>query len=112
MLAEALNDRRVRNLVEKVKIAPDESLGELIKTKDVLAPTEVHVKLKNQILLKRMVEASGGLSFPLEKKEIVEKFRTCAGRILSKEEVGKAISLVCSLESLKHITTLTETLTL
>jgi 2-methylcitrate dehydratase PrpD len=43
---EALNDQRVRILMKKVKTVPDENLGELIKTKDLLVPTEVHVRLK------------------------------------------------------------------
>jgi 2-methylcitrate dehydratase PrpD len=107
---EALSDQRVRNLMEKVKTVPDESLGELIKTKDVLAPTEVHVKLKEQTFSKRILEAKGGASSPLRNTEIVKKFRLCAGRILSAEKVDKAIGLISSLESLPHITTLTEAL--
>jgi hypothetical protein len=43
-------------------------------------------------------------------EEVKEKFRTCAGRILSSEKVEKAIDLVSSLESLQQVNTLTETL--
>jgi 2-methylcitrate dehydratase PrpD len=107
---EALNDQRVRQLMEKVKVVPDDSLEELIKTKDVLAPTEVQVKLKNQTFSKRILEAKGGLSSPLPNAEIVGKFRVCAGRILSAERVSEAISMISSLESVRHITTLMEAL--
>ena len=107
---EALNDQRVRKLMEKVKVIPDETLGELSKTKDILAPTEIHVKLKKQTLSKRMLEARGGASSPLPNTEIVEKFRICAGRILPPEKLDKAIGLISSLESLQHITTLTDAL--
>ena len=60
---EALNDQRVRRLMEKVKVVPDDSLGELIKTRDILAPTEVHVKLRNRTFSKRILEAKGGAAF-------------------------------------------------
>ena len=107
---EALKDQRVRKLMEKVEMVSDESLGELIKTSDLLAPTEVHLKLKNQTFTKRMLEAKGGSSFPFQIEEVKAKFRTCAGRILSSEKVEKAIDLVSSLESLQQVNTLTETL--
>ncbi len=106
----ALNDQRVRKLMNKVKTVPDENLGELIRTKDLLAPTEVHVRLKKRTLSKRVLEAKGSASYPLQDREIVEKFRVCAGRILSAGKVDKTISLISSLESLKNITVLTETL--
>jgi len=107
---EALNDQRVRKLMTKVKTVPDENLGELIKKKHLLAPTEVRVILKRRTLSKRVLEAKGSASYPLEDREIVEKFRVCAGRILSAGKVDKAISLICSLEFLKNIAILIETL--
>lgn len=107
---EALNDQRVRRLMEKVRTVPDESLGELAKIKDVLAPTEVHVKLKGQTFSKRILEAKGGASSPLENAEILKKFRVCAGRVLSAEKMDEAIGLISALESLPHITTLPEVL--
>ena len=107
---EALNDPRVRKLMEKFKMVPDENLGELMKTKDVLAPTEVQIKLKRETLLRMILEAKGGSSFPLQIEEIKEKFRICAGRVLSSEKVEKAIDLISSLESLRQVTTLTEIL--
>jgi 2-methylcitrate dehydratase PrpD len=66
-----LNDQRVRNLMQKIGIVPDENLGELIKTKDVLAPAEVQAKLKNQTFSKRILEAKGGASSPLPSAEIM-----------------------------------------
>jgi 2-methylcitrate dehydratase PrpD len=107
---EALNDQRVRNLMERVIVVPDDSLGELIKTKELLAPTELQVRLKNQTFSRRMLEAKGGASQPLPNMEIVEKFRVCAGRILSAEKVDKAIGMISSLESIRHIGALTEAL--
>jgi 2-methylcitrate dehydratase PrpD len=107
---EALKDERVRRLMEKVEMVPDESLGELIKTSDLLVPTEVHVKLKNQTFTKRLLEAKGGASSPLDMEEVKAKFRICAGRRLGSEKVEKAIGLVSSLESLQQVNTLTETL--
>jgi len=107
---EALKDENVGRLMEKVEMVPDESLGELIKTSDLLVPTEVHVKLKNQTLTKRMLEAKGGASSPLPMEEVKAKFRTCAGRILPANKVEEIINLVSSLESLRSISTLTENL--
>lgn len=107
----ALDDQRVRELMKRIEMVPDEDLGELIKTKDILAPTEVQVKLKNQTFSKRMLEAKGSASNPVAKEEIIEKFRICAGRNLTAKEVDKAIDLVSSLESLQQVTALTEALT-
>jgi len=66
--------------------------------------------LKNQTFTKRMLEAKGGASSPLQMEEVKAKFRTCAGRSLGSEKVEKAIDLVSSLESLQQVNTLTETL--
>ncbi len=107
---EALYDKRVRTLMEKVKTLPDEGLGELSKRKDLLAPTEVHVKLKDQTISKRILEAKGSASSPLPDAEIIQKFKACAARILSPQKLDKATSLISSLESLPHIATLTKIL--
>ena len=106
----ALNDQQVKQLMEKVKVVPDENLGELIKATDILAPTDVQVKLKNQTISKRMLEARGSASFPLPNTEIVEKFRACAGRVLAPEKVDEAVGLISSLESLPHVTALMDAL--
>ncbi|OPY76643.1 MAG: 2-methylcitrate dehydratase [Syntrophorhabdus sp. PtaU1.Bin058] len=107
---EALDDQRVRQLMEKIKTVPDENLGELTRTKDLLAPTDIQIRLKNRTISKRMLEARGSASSPLPNTEILEKFRVCAGRILSTEKVGEAIDLILSLESLPNVTTLMEVL--
>jgi 2-methylcitrate dehydratase PrpD len=106
----ALNDQKVKQLMEKVKVVPDEKLGELIKAKDLLAPTDVKVKLKNQTISRRMLEARGSASFPLPNTEMVEKFRACAGRVLSAEKLDEAVGLILSLESLPHVTSLMDAL--
>jgi 2-methylcitrate dehydratase PrpD len=107
---EALKDQRVRSLMEKVEMVSDNGMEELIKSTDLLAPTEVHLKLKNQTFTKRVLEAKGGVSFPLQIEEIKTKFRTCAGRILSPEKVEKVIDFVSSLESLHKVNSLAEIL--
>jgi 2-methylcitrate dehydratase PrpD len=76
----------------------------------VLSPSDIKVKLRNQKLSKRILEAKGGPASPLSMEEVKEKFRMCAGRILSSEKAEKAIDLVSSLESLQQVRTLTETL--
>ncbi|MFH1480562.1 MAG: MmgE/PrpD family protein [Pseudomonadota bacterium] len=107
---EAVDDSRVRKLMEKVQMISDENQGNLMKATGALAPTEVHVKLKKRTMSKKMLEAKGGKSFPLERGEIEGKFRVCAGRILPAEKVDRAIDLISSLETLESIATLTETL--
>jgi 2-methylcitrate dehydratase PrpD len=107
---EALKDQRVRSLMEKVEMVSDNGMEELIKSSDLLAPTEVHLKLKNQTFTKRVLEAKGGVSFPLQIEEIKTKFRACAGRILGPEKVEKVIDFVSSLESLQKVNSLAEIL--
>jgi len=107
---DALNDGRVRKLMKRVKVKPDKRLGELVRTKGVLAPTEIDVKLGNRTLSKMVLEAKGGASSPLPDMEIEEKFRICAGRALPSEKVNKVMSLINSLESIENITTLTAAL--
>lgn len=104
---EAVANPEVRGLMKRVKMVPSEELGRLLKAKNLLAPTEIQVKMKKGILSKRILEARGGPSFPLQDKEIKEKFRNCAGRILSAEKVEKAIELISSLESLGQVNSLT-----
>jgi 2-methylcitrate dehydratase PrpD len=107
---EAVSDPKVKKLIPRVKMVPSKELETLMKAENVLAPVDIKVKLKNRTLLKRILEAKGGPSSPLQMEEVKEKFRTCAGRILSSEKVEKAIDLVSSLESLRQVNTLTETL--
>jgi 2-methylcitrate dehydratase PrpD len=106
----ALDNQKVRECMKRVKMVPDKDLEELIKTKDILAPTEVQVKLKKQTLSKKMLEARGGASIPVTKEEIIEKFRICAGRNLTSEKVEKIIEIVSSLENVEQVTSLSEAL--
>lgn len=107
---EAVSDPKVKKLIPRVKMVPNKELETLMKAENVLAPVDIEVKLKNRTLSKRILEAKGGPSSPLHMEEVKEKFRTCAARILSSEKVEKAIDLVSSLESLRQVNTLTETL--
>jgi 2-methylcitrate dehydratase PrpD len=106
----ALGDPRVKQLMEKVKVVPEETMGALIRTKDLIAPTKVHVRLPNGTIAKTVEEAKGGRSSPLPRTAIVDKFRTCAGRLLSREKVENALELLSTMESLPHVGTLTEML--
>jgi 2-methylcitrate dehydratase PrpD len=105
----ALNDQKVRRLIEKIRMVPDESLGELVETKGIWSPTDVQIKLKKQTISKKMLGAKGSVSYPLSTSEFVEKFRSLAGRSLPAERIDKVLNLVTSLESLHNITTLMET---
>jgi 2-methylcitrate dehydratase PrpD len=107
---QALDDPTVKQLMEKVKVVPDETMGALIRAKDLIAPTKVHVRLPRGTIAKTAEEAKGGTSSPLSRAAIVDKFRTCAGRILSREKVENALDLLSTLESLHHVAILTETL--
>jgi 2-methylcitrate dehydratase PrpD len=107
---EAVSDQEVRRLMPRVKMVPSKDLERLMKEENLLAPAEIEVKLKRQTLSKRILEAKGGPFSPPEMEEVNEKFRTCAGRILSPEKIEKVIHLVPSLESLQQVKTLTETL--
>ena len=107
---EAVSDPKVRKLMPRVSMAPSKDLESLMKAENLLAPTDIEVKLKKQTLSKRILEAKGGPSSPLQMEEVKEKFRTCAGRVLCSEKVEKVIDLVSSLESLQQVRTLTETL--
>jgi hemolysin activation/secretion protein len=96
--------------MEKVKVVPDKTMGALVRAKDLIAPTKVHVRLPKGTIAKTAEEAKGGTSSPLPRTAILDKFRTCAGRILSREKVENALDLLSTLESLHHVATLTETL--
>jgi 2-methylcitrate dehydratase PrpD len=107
---KALQDPRVKALIGKIKMVPDDEMGRILKENDFLSPSVLHIRLKDRTLTKRMLEARGGGSSPLSYEEIVGKFRICAGRILSAEKVEGVIGIVSSLESIRYITTLTEAL--
>jgi 2-methylcitrate dehydratase PrpD len=103
----ALEDPRVNQLMEKVKVVPDETLANLIKAMDLIAPTKVQVRLREKTMVKIVQEAKGGTS-PLRRTAIVEKFRTCAGRLLPRGKVENALELLSTLESLRDLATLME----
>jgi 2-methylcitrate dehydratase PrpD len=107
---EALFDANVRALMPKVKLVPSMDMENRMKSENLLAPVEVSVKLKNGTLKKMFPEAKGGPSLPPSVGEVKEKFRTCAGRLLSLEKVEHGIGLVSTLESLREVNQLTEVL--
>jgi 2-methylcitrate dehydratase PrpD len=107
---EALDDSRVRKMMTKFRLRPDETLGELANTRDLLPPTEVCVRLKDRTLSKMMLQARGGPSCPLTIDEIKKKFRTCARRALPENRIDRTMELILSLESVPKISNLTEIL--
>jgi 2-methylcitrate dehydratase PrpD len=69
---EALSDPRVRRLMPRVRMVPSKDLETIMKAENVLSPSDIKVKLRNQKLSKRILEAKGGPASPLSMEEVKE----------------------------------------
>lgn len=91
---------------------PDAEMKNALKERGVLAPARIKVKLRGgEEFCETVWEAKGGSENPMTLDEIRDKFRECAGYILSAQKVEKALENIEGLETLKNISNLTTILT-
>jgi len=98
----------IQDLMSKVKLVELDSEAKEAQTHSD-PPQIVMVKLRNGKAHSHQVPfAKGEPRNPLTEEEIVEKFRDCAGTVLSAREIERTIDLVAKLENLPDITELME----
>jgi 2-methylcitrate dehydratase PrpD len=104
-------DSRVRHLMGKVKVIPDNEMEEASRKQEVLSPVRLMVKLRDGREISETVwEAKGSPSHPMSRDEIVNKFRECAENTISPSNIEDTLKTLDELESLKTISELTSLL--
>ena len=97
-VTKRLNDPNVRKFMKKVKVIPDSDLD---KGFGKGWPTIVEIKTKNNIYSERVDLAKGEPENPLTQNELEEKFIILTENKLKKENIGKTIKMVNTIEELK-----------
>ena len=107
---EKVTTREVQDLMSKVKLVElDSEVKEGQMHSD--PPQVVTVKLQNGNAYSHQVPfAKGEPQNPMSLEEIIDKFRDCAGTVLSPLDIERIVELVLKLESLPDITELMQLL--
>ena len=100
-------DPTAQELLERVKYAhPERMEGQRM-------PEIVTVKLRDgRQYTHEVLVPKGAPANPLTEKELIEKYRDCAGIVLSPELIERSLELVSRLEEIEDITELTDLLTI
>jgi 2-methylcitrate dehydratase PrpD len=107
---EKVTTPEVQDLMSKVKLVElDSEVKEGQTHSD--APQVVTVKLQNGNAYSHQVPfAKGEPQNPMSLEEIIDKFRDCAGTVLSPLDIERIVELVIKLESIPDITPLMQLL--
>jgi 2-methylcitrate dehydratase PrpD len=107
---EKVTRREIKDLMSKVKLVElDSEVKEGQTHSD--PPQVVTVKLQNGTAYSHQVPfAKGESRNPMSLEEIIDKFRDCAGLVLSARDMNRVLELVLNLESLPDTTELMQLL--
>ena len=106
-----VNDPKIQAFIPKIEMYHDEEAEK--KWRMGSRPADMHVTLKDGRKINKLVKISkGNKEVPLSYDELRDKFRDCARLCLDDDTVEKAIGQIDSIESLKSITELADTLSL
>ena len=96
---EKVNDPKIKRLMKRVRLTHgDEPLAQ---------SDTVKVKLKDGREYSSTVDkARGNCEAPLTDEELIAKYRECAGVLLSKEKVERALELMLNFEQLRKVSDL------
>jgi 2-methylcitrate dehydratase PrpD len=104
-------DPKVRHLMEKIRVIPDEEMEEASRKREVLSPVRLMVKLRDgREISETVLEAKGSPSNPMSRGEAVNKFRQCAENTISPSKIEEVLKVMDELEKLKTISLLTSLL--
>jgi len=101
---EKLNDLRVRKLMKKIVVIPDE---ELDKNYGKARSTIIEIKTKYGDYTCRIDHPKGDPENPGSYEELVRKFKTLSGNVLDAITQDQVIEVVCQLEKVEDINKLT-----
>jgi 2-methylcitrate dehydratase PrpD len=102
-----INSPQVQETMKKVKMMPDDELDRLTSLKNLITTSELTVKLRNgKKYVKKVLEARGGPSNPLQRSEIEAKFLECASVSLPRSKSKDALEMLWRLEALEKISDL------
>jgi len=102
---EKVSAKDVQDMIPKIRYThvhddTKEKLGE----GGAMPPAEVRLILRNGLELHhRVVTPKGDPENPMTAEELTEKFRDCAGRVLSPQKIDQCLDMMLNLDSLKDI---------
>ena len=102
---DKVNDPRIQDLMRRVKIVPNPE-----RPRDNIFPMTIMLK-DGRKLFKQLDFPKGHCNNPFTAEELAEKYKDCARRVLSPEQVDRSIDMVLNLEKLGDITELMDVLT-
>jgi 2-methylcitrate dehydratase PrpD len=98
---EKIADPEVLALAKKVTVVADPELQPLYPK---LYPARIIMTMRDGRILKAMVRTpKGDPEWTLTRDELLERFRTLAGRVYANDQVEEIISVVTSLEELERV---------
>jgi 2-methylcitrate dehydratase PrpD len=107
---ENVLNAQTQELIKKVKMVPEPSLahpGPSKKTEH--NPSIVRVKLKNgQEFIQQRDVPKGNRSVPMNREELLMKYKDCAGQVLSQNAVEQSIDLIEHLENIQNLRNLSD----
>jgi len=100
---------QIQKVMKKVRMVSDPALEKLSSEMNVLAPIELTLKLTNgKQYVKKVVEAKGGSSNPMEHHELESKFVECASWLLSPSQSKAVLEMLLRIETLEKLSDLIE----
>ena len=106
---EKIDDPRVQELMKKVRVYQHPDLTD--EKPDAIYTHHLKVILKDgrDFSFQKAI-VGGDVQKPLTREEVLQKYKDCAGRVLSSPQIAQSIDIIDSLEKLDDIGTLTEVL--
>jgi 2-methylcitrate dehydratase PrpD len=106
---ETVNDRTIIEYSRKVKVIPDPDLDKLGPAFRHTVIAEVKTR-DGEIFVERVDAPKGSEKRPMTTDEVIEKFKTLAGKVLPQERVEKLQEMVFSIEKISDVRELAELL--
>jgi 2-methylcitrate dehydratase PrpD len=107
----SLFDPEVRALMKRVELLADRNMEEIFAEQGVLSPTRINIHLPGgEVRTDTVLEARGGPSNPMSRREIQDKFRECSSGVLPESQADRVLTMIDALEEVDSMGELTSAL--
>ena len=109
---KTIESAKVQGMMKRIRMVPDTGLEKLAVERNVLAPIRLTLKLSTgKEYVREVVEARGGPSNPLERRELESKFLECSTQLLSPAQSKAALEILNRIEAVEKVSEITGILT-